>query len=107
MLKRLRVELVPVVGDLREVRMETEKLRKQREADGFSWAVFVALCRGLGVLWRHGRAGVAQVISETAGLAGSGKTQIYRRNWMELIGCARTGNWKTKIGATAVFGLLG
>ena len=48
MLERVRVEFIPLVSDLREVRGETEKIRKQRDADGFSWTVLVVLCSGLG-----------------------------------------------------------
>ena len=44
----MQAELVPLVGDLREVRGETEKIRKQRDADGFSWTVLVVFCSGLG-----------------------------------------------------------
>ena len=47
-LERVRPELVPLVDDLREVRRGTEKIRKQRAAEGFSWAVLVVLCSGLG-----------------------------------------------------------
>ncbi len=47
-LERVQAELVPLVGDLQEVRRGTEKIRKQRAADGFSWAVLVVLCSGLG-----------------------------------------------------------
>ena len=42
-LERVQAELVPLVGDLQEVRRGTEKIRKQRAADGFSWAVLVVL----------------------------------------------------------------
>ena len=47
-LERVQAELVPLVGDLQEVRRGTEKIRKQRAADGFSWAVLMVLCSGLG-----------------------------------------------------------
>ena len=47
-LERVRAELVPLVSDLQEVRRGTEKIRKQRDAEGFSWAVLVVLCSGLG-----------------------------------------------------------
>ena len=47
-LEQVRAELVPLVDNLREVRRETEKLRKQQDAGGFSWAVFMVLCSGLG-----------------------------------------------------------
>lgn len=47
-LDRVRVELVPLVGDLQEVRRGTEKIRKQQDAGGFSWAVLMVLCSGLG-----------------------------------------------------------
>ena len=44
----MRAELVPLVSDLQEVRRGTEKIWKQRDAEGFSWAVLVVLCSGLG-----------------------------------------------------------
>jgi len=47
-LERVRAELVPLVGDLREVRGEIEKIRKQRDADGFRWAVLVVICSVVG-----------------------------------------------------------
>ena len=47
-LERVRAELVPLVGDLQEVRRGTEKIRKQQDAGGFSWAVLMVLCSGLG-----------------------------------------------------------
>ena len=47
-LERVRAELVPLVGDLQEVRRGTEKIRKQQDADGFSWTVLMVLCSGLG-----------------------------------------------------------
>ena len=47
-LERVRAELVPLVSDLQEVRRGTEKIWKQRDAEGFSWAVLVVLCSGLG-----------------------------------------------------------
>ena len=47
-LERVQAELVPLVGDLQEVRRGTEKIRKQRAAGGFSWAVLMVLCSGLG-----------------------------------------------------------
>ena len=47
-LERVQAELVPLVGDLREVRRGTEKIRKQQDAGGFSWAVLMVLCSGLG-----------------------------------------------------------
>ena len=47
-LERVQAELVPLVGDLQEVRRGTEKIRKQQDAGGFSWAVLVVLCSGLG-----------------------------------------------------------
>ena len=47
-LERVRAELVPLVGDLREVRRGTEEIRKQQDAGGFSWAVLMVLCSGLG-----------------------------------------------------------
>ena len=46
-LERVRAELVPLVGDLREVRRGTEEIRKRRDAGGFRWAVLVVLCSGL------------------------------------------------------------
>ena len=36
-LERVQAELVPLVSDLREVRGEIEKIRKQRDAGGLSW----------------------------------------------------------------------
>ena len=47
-LERVQAELVPLVGDLQEVRRGTEKIRKQQDAGGFSWAVLMVLCSGLG-----------------------------------------------------------
>ena len=47
-LERVQAELVPLVGDLQEVRRGTEKIRKQQDADGFSWIVLVVLCSVLG-----------------------------------------------------------
>ena len=44
----MRAELVPLVGDLQEVRRGTEKIRKQQDADGCSWTVLMVLCSGLG-----------------------------------------------------------
>ncbi len=50
-LERVQAELVPLVGDLREVRRKTEEIQKRRDAEGFSWAVLVVICSALGVLW--------------------------------------------------------
>ena len=47
-LERVRAELVPLVGDLQEVRRGTEKIQKRRDAEGFSWAVLVVICSALG-----------------------------------------------------------
>lgn len=47
-LERVRVELVPLVGDLQEVRRETEKIRKQRDSDGLSWTVLLVLSSVVG-----------------------------------------------------------
>ena len=47
-LGRVRVELVPLVGDLQEVRRETEKIRKQRDSDGFSWTVLLVFSSVVG-----------------------------------------------------------
>ena len=47
-LERVRVELVPLVGDLQEVRRETEGVRKRRDAEGFRWAVLVVICSTFG-----------------------------------------------------------
>ena len=41
MLERVRVELVPLVGDLQEVRRGNEETRKRRDAEGFRWAVLM------------------------------------------------------------------
>ena len=49
-LERVRVEFVPLVGDLREVRGETEKIRKQQDSDGFNRAVLVVLCSAWGIV---------------------------------------------------------
>ena len=47
-LERVKSELVPLVGDLREVRGEIEKIRKRRDSEGWSWAVLAVICSGLG-----------------------------------------------------------
>ena len=47
-LKRVQAELVPLVRDLREVRGEAKKIRKQRSADGVGWIVLVVFCSILG-----------------------------------------------------------
>lgn len=47
-LERVQAELVPLVGDLEEVRRGIEKLQKQRDAAGWSWAVLAVICSGLG-----------------------------------------------------------
>ena len=47
-LERVRIELVPLVGDLQEVWRETEKIRKQRDADGLSWTVLLVLSSVVG-----------------------------------------------------------
>ena len=47
-LGRVRVELVPLVGDLQEVRRETEKIRKQRDSDGLSWTVLLVFSSVVG-----------------------------------------------------------
>ena len=47
-LERVQAELVPLVGDLREVRRKTEKIQKRKDAEGFSWAVLVVICSALG-----------------------------------------------------------
>ena len=47
-LERVQAELVPLVGDLREVRRKTEEIQKRRDAEGFSWAVLVVICSALG-----------------------------------------------------------
>ena len=47
-LERVQAELVPLVGDLREVRRETEETRKRRDAEGFRWAVLAVICSALG-----------------------------------------------------------
>ena len=47
-LERMRVEMVPLVSDLREVRGEIEKIRKQRDADGLSWTVLLVLSSVVG-----------------------------------------------------------
>ena len=49
-LERVQAELVPLVGGLREVRRQTEEIRKRRDAEGFSWVVLVVICSALGVL---------------------------------------------------------
>ena len=48
LLERVRVELVPLVVDLREVRRKTEEIQKRRDAEGFRWAVLVVICSALG-----------------------------------------------------------
>ena len=50
-LDRVQAELVLLVGDLQEVRRQTEEIRKRRDAEGFRWAGLVVLCSALGVLW--------------------------------------------------------
>ena len=47
-LARVQAEMVPLVGDLREVRRITEKIRKQRSADKVGWIVLVVFCSVLG-----------------------------------------------------------
>lgn len=47
-LERVQAEMVPLVGDLREVREGTEKIRKQRAADGVGWIVLLVFCSILG-----------------------------------------------------------
>lgn len=47
-LARVRGELVPLVGDLQEVRRETEEIQKRRDAEGWRWAVLAVICSGLG-----------------------------------------------------------
>ena len=47
-LERVQAELVPLVGDLREVRRQTEEIQKRRDAEGWSWAVLAVICSGLG-----------------------------------------------------------
>ena len=47
-LELVRIELVPLVVDLREVRGEIEKIRKQRDADGLSWTVLLVLSSVVG-----------------------------------------------------------
>ncbi len=47
-LERVQAEMVPLMGDLREVRRVTEKIRKQRAADGVGWIVLVVFCSILG-----------------------------------------------------------
>ena len=47
-LERVQAELVPLMGDLREVRRKTEEIQKRRDAEGFSWAVLVVICSALG-----------------------------------------------------------
>lgn len=46
--ERVQAKLVPLVGDLEEVRRGIEKLQKQRDAAGWSWAVLAVICSGLG-----------------------------------------------------------
>lgn len=43
-LERVRAEMVPLVGDLQEVRREIEKIGKRRDADG--WRVVVLMMLG-------------------------------------------------------------
>ena len=47
-MERVQAKLVPLVGDLREVRRVTEKIRKQRAADKVGWIVLVVFCSVLG-----------------------------------------------------------
>ena len=47
-LERVQAELVPLVDDLEEVRRGIEKLQKQRDAAGWSWAMLAVICSGLG-----------------------------------------------------------
>ena len=47
-LARVQAEMVPLVGNLREMRRENEKIRKQRTADGVGWIVLVVFCSILG-----------------------------------------------------------
>ena len=47
-LERVQAELFPLVVDLREARGETEELQKQRDAEGWSWAVLAVIYSGLG-----------------------------------------------------------
>jgi hypothetical protein len=47
-LERVQARLVPLVGDLEEVRRGIGKLQKQRDAAGWSWAVLAVICSGLG-----------------------------------------------------------
>ena len=47
-LEGVQAELVPLVGDLREVRRETEKIRKQQDAEGLSWTVLMVICTIVG-----------------------------------------------------------
>ena len=47
-LERVQAELVPLVGDLREVRRQTEEVQKRRDAEGWSWAVLLVICSVVG-----------------------------------------------------------
>ena len=49
-LERVQAELVPLVGDLREVRRQTEEVQKRRDAEGWSWAVLLVICSVVGGL---------------------------------------------------------
>ena len=73
-LEGVQAELVPLVGDLREVRRETEKIRKQQdpEAAQLDSAHGDLHYRG-GCFGELGGSGVLQVISATIGLTACGK----------------------------------
>ena len=47
-LEGVQAELVPLVGDLREVRRKTEEIQKRRDAEGWSWAVLAVICTVVG-----------------------------------------------------------
>lgn len=47
-LERVQARLVPLVGDLEEVRRGIGKLQKQRDAARWRWAVLAVICSGLG-----------------------------------------------------------